>query len=403
MYYAIYIFTFFALVGFFNYHQMLSDQLIKLIFYCVTIVAFALALTDRRINIDKTGYPKTAYHTMMTMIILSPVMAGIFHGQPLLDSIVTALSMIFVYLWFYILMKFEIPEEKIIRVILIGCAIAIPVYLINLKAFPGAMFGEPPVERIRGILRLPVVFIELFPLVLFYAINRWLISKRPIWIALIAVCIVMIVISVIRQIIVVSALLAIIFLFRSLNWKQRALVLVPLVVVAIVIVPRLTVFQALNEVSEAQQEFNERNDQSDIRIQAWKFYTYDYQPNIATMILGNGIPALDKTQYGIEYGTDTAASECFEGDVGWAGFFFYFGAIATVALFIFMWKAMVRRQPPDRQYISYWIAFIMITAVASGPILYANQVFNVVTVLYLAYAPVRRPLHGTDNPQLQQR
>ena len=402
MYYAIYIFTFFALVGFFNYHQMLSDQLIKLIFYCVTIVAFALAITDRRINIDKTGYPKTAYNTLMAMLILSPVMAGIFHGQPLIDSIVTALSIILAYLWFYILMKFEISEEKIIRVILIGCAIAVPVYFLNLRAFPGAMFGEQPVEQVRGILRLPVVFIELFPLVLFYAINRWLISKRPIWIAVIAVCIVMIVISVIRQIIVVSALMAIIFLFRSLNWKQRALVLVPLLVVAIVIVPRLMVFQALNEVTEAQQEFNERNDQSDIRIQAWKFYTYEYHPNIATMILGNGYPAIDKTQYGIRYGADTEAAKCYEADVGWAGFFFFFGAIATVALFIFMWKAMVRRQPPDRQYIKYWIAFIIITSVASGPILYTYQIFNVVTVLYLAYAPVQS-IHGTDNPQLQQR
>ena len=386
MYYLIYIFAFFAVVGFFNYHQMLSDQVVKAIFYAVSLVALVLAVTDGRSKIARTGYPAEAYWTLMGMICLSPVMAGIFHGQDLVSSVITTLPMFFAYSWFYILLKFEMPERKILLVMAVGCALAIPVYLINFRAFPGAAFGELPNGGSRGIPRIVVTFIELFPLLLFYAINKWSLSRKWWWILVMAVCVVMIVVSVIRQVIFVSALLAGIFLFRVMNWKQRLIFLLPIAVAIAIIAPRLSIFQAIDDLNELQADSNSESSE-DIRIQAWRFYTYEYNPNIGTMILGNGIPALDKTRYGIEYSTATAASKCYEGDVGWAGFFFYFGLIATVALFMLMWKTLTHRKPPEREYLNYWILFIMITAVASGPILYTFQIFNVVTALYLAYAP----------------
>lgn len=221
MYYLIYIFAFFAVVGFFNYHQMLSDQVVKAIFYAVSLVALVLAVTDNRSKIARTGYPAEAYWTLMVMICLSPVMAGIFHGQDLVSSVITTLPMFFAYSWFYILLKFELPERKILMVMAVGCALAIPVYLMNFRAFPGAAFGELPNGGSRGIPRIVVTFIELFPLLLFYAINKWSLSRKWWWILVMAVCVVMIVASVIRQVIFVSALLAGIFLFRVMNWKQR--------------------------------------------------------------------------------------------------------------------------------------------------------------------------------------
>lgn len=400
MYYIIYIFAFFAAIGFFNYHQMFSQPAIKAMFYAISLIALILALTDRRSKIAGTGYPAGAYITLMTMICLSPIMAGIFHGQDIVSSVIAALPSIFAYGWFFILLKFELDERKILTVMAVGCLLAIPVYLMNARVFPGAAFGELPNGGSRGIPRIAVAFIELFPLLLFYAINRWTLSRRWWWFGVMAICIVMIVVSVIRQIIFVSALLAVVFLFKAMNWKQRFAILLPIVAAAAIIAPRLSIFQAIDDLNELQSDQNESTE--DIRIQAWRFYIYEYNPNIATMILGNGVPSLDKTQYGIEYSTATNASKCYEADVGWAGFFYDFGLIATVALFMVMWKTLLHRKPPDRQYINYWILFIMITAVASGPILYMNQVFNVVTALYLAYAPLDGQLHRPDNPQLQQ-
>lgn len=72
---------------------MLSDQVVKAIFYAVSLVALVLAVTDSRSKIARTGYPAEAYWTLMGMICLSPVMAGIFHGQDLVSSVITTLPM----------------------------------------------------------------------------------------------------------------------------------------------------------------------------------------------------------------------------------------------------------------------------------------------------------------------
>lgn len=408
MYYLIYIFTFFAVVAFFNYHQMLSDQLVKLIFYGISAIALLLAATDRRVRIASLHFPHAAYYTMMAMIVISPLMSLIFHAQPITDGITTVLSLFFGYAWFYILLKFNISPSKIITVMLIGCALSVPIYILNVQAAPGAMFGEEPYEALsRGVnFRIYVFFIELFPLMLFLGIERFKTCAsyklKAFWLFVIAVSAAMIIASVIRQIIAVSFLLALVLALWGLNWRKKIITCAILATAAIIIVPKIKIFQSLSDLNEVQAEYNDQqNDGEDIRIQAWKFYTYQFQENAGTMIFGNGIPSVGKTQYGNEYKIATDASECYEGDVGWAGFFYYFGLIATVALAILLIKTALKCNNPRQRYLAAWFAFVIITAVASGPILYTYQVFNLSSVLYLAYARKNRQPHGNNYPQLQ--
>ena len=404
MYLLVYIFAFFAVVSFFNYHQMVSEQMMKIMFYGISIIAMILAITDRRVNISTLNFPRCDYITLMVMIVLSPVMALIFHGQSLSEGYVTVLSMFFGYAWFYFLLKFNIPTKKVLAVMMAGCLLSIPVFIMNVKTAPGAMFGEEPSEALaRGVeFRIYVVFIELFPLMLFLGIEKFKQSittkRKTIWLLVTLVSAIMIVACVIRQIIAVSFLLAFILAVWGISWRKKLLTTLVLTIAAIIIVPRISIFKSLGELSEAQSELKKaKNDGEDIRIQAWRFYTYQFQDNLGAMIFGNGIPALEKSRYGIDYKLATDASACFEGDVGWAGFFFYFGLIGTVALALFLGKTCLKCNNPRQRYLAAWFAFIIITGVASGPILYTYQVFNLSSVLYLAYARPRIKSHSDCN------
>lgn len=54
------------------------------------------------------------------------------------------------------------------------------------------------------------------------------------------------------------------------------------------------------ELSEQQIERN-NTENEDIRITAWKFYTYEYQVNVITSIFGNGVPSLGNSQWAKQY------------------------------------------------------------------------------------------------------
>lgn len=386
MNYVIYIVALFSTVGFFNYHGVLTDAASRGIFYAISAMALVMAVTERKSSLSDIDYPRGTYRLLMVMICLSPLMANIFHRQPLKESVISTLPPIFSYAFFYILLKFRIPPEKIIKVIFVACALSIPVYFANVTTFPSVMFGLPVEEDLsRGILRIYVVFIELFVLLLFYSINRWNLERRPKWIVCIVILGLMIVLSVIRQIIAMSAILGLILLLKHWSWPKKIAGIAVVIGAAMLILPHIPIYQDLTELTVELQEKNESKNEEDIRIQAWRFYTYEYQQSPLTMIFGNGIPAMGKTAYGRQYASDTDATKCYEADVGWAGFFFDFGIIATAALFVLLWKAARRKKAPEDEYLTYWIIFIMVTAVASGPILYYYQVFNLSTVLYLVY------------------
>lgn len=401
MYYALFIVTLFATLGFFNYHNLLKEPMVKAIFYALSSAALLLAATDRSSRIRSTGAPRLAYAVLMVMLCLSPFMAYLFHGQGIVVSIITSLAVTFAYGWFYILLKLRIPADKVIKVLFVACALAIPVYALNALAFPDAVFGEAPEEDLtRGIIRITLPFIVTFVLLLFYSINKWNLTKKRVWLVVAGVLMLMIILSVIRQIILVAGLLGVLFFFRNLSWIKKALGVIVLLAVVFVVLPQIQIFEAMIELSEKQYESNEEEDE-DVRIGSWRYHIYEYQDSPMTMLLGNGMPSVGHSAWGDKFDYDAETSRYFAADVGWAGFFYHFGLIATVALACVFWSAFRREKSPGKQYLSYWIAFVAITAVASGPILYFFRIFEVMTGLYLVYAPEDEE-DSTYNTQLQQ-
>lgn len=387
MSYYVFLFIVLSSVGFYNPMGVLNEQAQKALFLLSTFVGlgYALARGVKLYGVANHRFPYMPYILLLSGIGVSMVMASAFHSQSLPQTVVATLPYLMAYSTFFIFLKLDIPRERIMNTYIVLTIIAGVCYFTNLSVAPRMLFGRPLLgeDLSRGIIRIPIVFIEVFPLMLFYAINKWMDTRKKKWLVYIVFVTVMIFMSVIRQLILLSAVLGLFFYFSQATWVKKALMIAGAALIVTVVLPRIPIYNAMMELSEQQGDDNE--DEEDIRIQAWRFYTYEYQTNSLTYIFGNGLPSQGKSVWGKKFDSDIDATKCFYVDVGWAGFFWLFGGVATVALLILLLSAALKRKAQDLRYTSYWLVLVTLTSIASGIILYYFQIIQVCLCLYLVY------------------
>lgn len=398
----LYIIIVLASLSFYNPFGLISPQIGKFLFYLICLVALLYA-KRQGITLKRTNYPKTVYKILLGSIAFSIVMVKLFQDQSLKTTIIATLPYIFAYLTFYIFMKLNIPKKQLERMIWIFCYISMGIYIVNALSFPNMIFGADKEEfdMSRGIARLGVFSIELIVLFFFYAINQWIQTKQKKYVWLILLTFVFIVLSVTRQIIGLSVVLGLLFIIQKASLSKKIGVIIICLLLYIFVIPQIPIFKTMAELSETQAERN-KYENEDIRITAWWFYTYEYQTNGWTAVFGNGVPSIGNSKWGNDFERtvfpEYGGNACFLVDVGWAGFYWSFGAIATLCLFILLIKGVVKEKSRNRQYLSYWCIFIILTSIASGPILFYSQIVSITTVLYLIYG---KEQYSSNHPQLQ--
>lgn len=398
----LYIIIVLASLSFYNPFGLISPQIGKFLFYLICLVALLYA-KRQGITLKRISYPKTAYKMLLGSIAFSIVMVMLFQDQSLKTTIIVTLPYFLAYLTFFVLMKLNIPKKQLERIIWIFCYVSMGVYIVNALSFPNMIFGADKEEfdMSRGIARLGVFSIELIVLFFFYAINQWIQTKQRKYVWLILLTFVFIVLSVTRQIIGLSVVLGLLFIIQKASLLKKISVLLVCVLLYIFVIPQIPIFKTMTELSKEQVEYN-KYENEDIRITAWWFYTYEYQTNGWTAILGNGVPSIGNSKWGNDFERTIfpqyGGNGCFAVDVGWAGFYWSFGAIATLCLLILLIKGAVKKKSQNRQYLSYWCVYIILTSIASGPILFYSQIVSITTVLYLIYG---KEQYSSNHPQLQ--
>lgn len=385
--------------GFFNPFGAIPDSLPKALFVCLSLLALIIALRKHR---ARSSSPKLAYRLLIIGIFVASIMGSVFHDQSYSVSLVAVLPYLFGYLYFFVLDRFQVKSEVIERAFQILTIASLLMYIINFVSFPNMVFGETKddYDMTRGFARIGVPMIEIVVTYFFYLINQWLINRKKktvYWIILTAILIFM---SLTRQVIAMAAVLGFLFIMQKASWMKKILVIGCCLFITYFVLPQIPMVKTMIELSE-QQSLDNKSDE-DIRVKAWRFYTTEFQTNAITPYLGNGVPSYGKSRWGNIVEQTTAlyqdgGNACFTVDVGWAGFFWYFGGVATLGLILMFWKGITRKKAMDKQYISYALAFIAITAIASGPILFYSQICSLSLLFYLAYAKEDSSAH----PQLQ--
>lgn len=388
--YFIYTLLLLSGISFFNPFSIISPEVAKLIQYIVVLFAFFISLIWG-VSVDRRSYPKGAYVAIIWGMIISIFMVSLFHDQGFITSIISTLPYLFGYLSFYVLLRLNIPKDRILNFIWALCFISMIIYVINTITFPNIIFGEikDEYDDSRGFVRLSIFCLELIVLLFFYSINQWIVTKKNKFCFLVGLSGLFIFMSLTRQYILFASVLGIWMFLRNVSLIKKLLATVSCVLIIYLVLPQIPLVNTLMDLTE-KQFTNSVNFEEDVRIRAWRFYTYQFQTNAITPIFGNGIPTLGgKSNWGKQYESfvsyDYGGNGCFTHDVGWAGFFWYFGAISTIGLFLLLFKAIKRKKKINEQYLTYWCIFICFISVASAPIMYYNQILSITSVLYLIY------------------
>ena len=391
--------------NFFNPLGAIPEVVSKFMFYLLSLIGLWFAFISKKRVVN---YPRKSYIMIMCGIVISVFSVWLNYDQPLSVSITTTLPYIFGYSFLYVLLKYSPDIDfllKFIKVLVICSSI---IFLANLLAFPNTVFGEGKEEfdMSRGMARLGVWMTELVVFYLFYSISQYQSSKKKKWIFWSILTGVLVVFSLARQVILLGFAFSILMILQKANLWKKILVTCVLLGVYQFVLPQIPIYQTMTELSEMQAEMNSY-EKEDIRITAWRFYTDEYQKNEITRIIGNGLPSIGNSKIGNQFDNITNAkyggNGCYFVDVGWAGFYWLFGIFATLGLLIILIQALIMSIRIKKYYYVYWILYILISSVASAPIIFHSQVVSLCIILYIIFAnnDSEYEIDSINNTQLQ--
>ena len=97
--------TLFSSIGFFNYHDMISQPVAKAAMYVCILVSMAMGITERNSSLKDVYYPRGLYFAVLACIVFSMLMADLFNGQSLGVTVKITMMILLPYTYFYALMR----------------------------------------------------------------------------------------------------------------------------------------------------------------------------------------------------------------------------------------------------------------------------------------------------------
>ena len=373
----------FASLGFYNPAQTLAPTTQKIIFYIVAFICLCSAYLYRS-KFHNPNYPRIMYGLLITGLIISAFMGSFFHEQSYLISIQAILFRLFAYSFLYILFAYNLPIDKVEKILVVMGIVGMVVNGVNMLTAPSCFFGsvQETLDTSRGFIRVrtPIIYIVFS---FFYSLSQYKISKKYIWLVLCALSYLFIIFWVARQYIVLAAVLGFLFYTSNIKIYKKILLALMLFLVFQYIILDLPFVKNMIDLSETQIDSNA--DKDDIRLVAWEFYSNSYQTNQITRVFGNGIPSMGNSRWGDEFDNTISYLRVYPSDVGWAGFYFYHGLLALSGLVYLFLRAIFRQREEKYKYISYLLLLFSITTFAGGAILIPQEVVALMMFLYIAY------------------
>lgn len=389
------IIIFLSATSFFNPLGIISPQLSKFIYYVCIILG--LLFLKHKAKVKNFKYPNRAFYMIIIGFIGALLMAFSLQEQSFIVSLVAILPYFFAYLSFFVFKNSGINETEAKKIILGFLICSVVIYIVNYVTFPFMIFGTKDATEIddsRGVIRIGVQYLDLFVLATFYAINQWLLSKKKKWLIIMLVCIIMIVLSVTRQIIAITFILGALFFLKKSKIYQKIIFITIISLFTLYILPEIPIYKALVETTQNQIDNNE-NKKEDVRIRAARFYFDEYQTNDITRIFGNGIPSIGNSKWGDDFEMTTRSEGYYSSDIGWIGFYWHFGLITVIGVFILLVKGATIKKSPDHEYLTYYCWAIILLSIMSAPILVYKQIIDIMFVLYLTFAFGRKDIKST--------
>lgn len=362
---------------------IINEQICKFINYIVMFYYIAVAYNTKNYNnsiiyIDKFSI-RTPIKLLLCSFVISIFMSYILWNQSLIDGIITTLPY-FLYGFILVFKKNKLSSDTIGEVLFYCLCISILVRIVNYITYPNVIFGAADLNEVRGGIRMTAPGIQFIVLGFFFYINKYLITRERIILLYIGICLIFILLSLTRQVIFFSFVLGILMLLTQKNIKHKF---------SKIIISGCILFFILNSsiinnlIKATGEQIAKNEDTEDVRLRGYKFYMYELQPNIAAHILGCGRIADEKTEFSHHLNNLIIENRCFIGDVGYAGFYFQYGAIGLFLLLWIMKMSVQKNNDVRKKYCRYFIIYYAIISISSSPIGYKSEFILLTIILYL--------------------
>ncbi len=363
-----------------------------LFIYCSKI------LFGRRLRFDDI---ETKYYFLFYWIVIASIaFPYIYWGQGIFVNFRISI-IIFQYIYFFLLLKSRIKRRELERLITAYFLIYFVLKLIGLYYAPtkifGAFYDASELLDDRGAYRVVVPGIGFVFLAFFMHLYKAIKNKKVVDIVLTIMASWCIVMSLTRQVIVVSFLLFMIMLILRAKRKFLLLFICAVVSVALFSYVQTTsnkMVRGMVELSEKQIENNSMGD-TDIRILAAEYYLFHFNEKPLSNLLGNG-PFHASSDYGKEMIKINTFKNFYLSDVGYVQIFVLYGVIGLCLFFNVFLKVAFSCKISHLQWWHYYFVFVLLTNIASQR-MYASGLF--VSIAYYMYVLYFKPIQTDEKPE----
>ena len=373
----------FATLSFFQLLGLITPETAKAVSYLFMMAIYGLAFMcdsdDGLLHHRQFNKPLKWLLVLMVISIFMPTITRTEQG--LMQTAVASIPYLSYGLYFA-LRKFNIEWRFFLRLTIAMAVMALLTHLINLHYFPNTIFGTPAEEydTDRGGLRLIILGFNYVVLLFFIAASQIKYNKGGRWWLVLIASYLLILFSYTRQHIVACAVLGLIIIVSKMrNIVGRIVLILAICSCALVIVPRMDMFQKMINLTIEQQEHNEFYNRENVRIMAAKYYGWEGFDNDANRIFGHGVPSYT-SKWGSEIKNMADLEHIYMADVGWFGLNWQFGILAVIAMMAVCYKAVSRKNSYSTAGRYYFI-WLFATGFMSGSLLYQYEI--VVTVIAL--------------------
>ena len=353
-----------------------SNFFFKLILYSLAVF-FCILVSKSKSILDKKLLIAVIVFSFCQL--MSAYNAYVFNGQEIVTSLIATMQG-FGYILLIPLSKSKLTIcqiEKLAKFFTI-CYLICSV-LNRLSPYP--LFGSADEGSDRGATRFRLLGIYWVIFFFLMKINRYAVENKKNDLYWIIASGMGILFSLTRQDIVVSFILGGMLYFVKTKIVKKLAFAIFTIVLINVVAPHIPVVNSLIEKSIEEKQAQSQYD--NIRIVAAEFYTFEYPRNLQQSLFGVGVPSFGNSNYGNQMVKIQEVLKVFREDVGYCGFYFNYGLIATVIMIgLFLW-VLYLKLPRQYIYLKYYSAAFLLLNIASSPCQSNVSILPFICALYV--------------------
>jgi hypothetical protein len=297
----------------------------------------------------------------ITLILVGQIIA-VFSAsyswhQNLISSLLsTSLNMSYLLFFLLVINKFKLADTE--KIIIICGVLYIVIYLVSFLIFPRNIVSlEVEYADERGFQRILINGIGFLFLFSFYSLKNYMTTHKQKWLLIYAVCLVLILMTLTRTLIIFSILFSFLYYIRGKNIITILLALL-LSACLLYIITQTSYYKILAADTKSQAAYIK----DDVRQQSKDYYLYNFSTNNIARVFGNG-DAYKNTDY-MRYMVYLEQTYGFyETDIGYAGFYVKYGLLAILGYLLFFYRTIKVAVSEEYQYCKYFLYFIFAISV----------------------------------------